>query len=358
MRLLSTLIVTGFVLLSTFEALSGQPVTNDIQLTWTQYKDRNLNCFIQTDKTSTSLFISSYSGGVLRLELDDLPAFINAFGSKQEFLEKIRSGENFGQVPLSGKLNEKYLMQVSQDKHDVRVNVYSRKSGKLGASISDNDMLRLLPLLDGIQEKMNLWVHMTSNIVSYFANDNSASQNTAKNNDTAPKITTRRTVIPVVPDSPPVSPAPTQEPASETAPAQQTQNNSDTDKKTLEDAFYTKILQDTLEALPTFTPTKDFAQRFTVEFSDDRHSNSFNLRLSYFEEQKSIKKIELDCRAVVASCLKALINNGRRPAEEWLDVSATGWRSTIGVTGQKQLTIYGRADYDYNSDSITFEQRR
>jgi len=62
-----------------------------------------------------------------------------------------------------------------------------------------------------------------------------------------------------------------------------------------------------------------------------------------------IKKIT---REAAKLALKILVEQGRRPAEEWLSLFVWAEKPEIGETGKKLMRIYGRTFYDFNTDSL------
>lgn len=101
----------------------------------------------------------------------------------------------------------------------------------------------------------------------------------------------------------------------------------------------------------------DFSTRFTIAITDGNRG-SFFFRLSYSTAQRSASQVQADCVFVVRSCLRALVESGRKPADEWISVGATAMHPFKGETGKDMVQIYGTATYDFNKDAIEFELRK
>lgn len=62
--------------------------------------------------------------------------------------------------------------------------------------------------------------------------------------------------------------------------------------------------------------------------------------------------------AVLKATLRSLVNHGRKPAQEFLTVSAWSIRPFKGETGQDSVRVYLKSRYDFNRDIIEHEKAK
>ena len=91
-----------------------------------------------------------------------------------------------------------------------------------------------------------------------------------------------------------------------------------------------------------------------VEEADGRN---YRLILMYKADPSNQAEVGRDTKAVVQAALDELVQQGRRPAEEQLSVTAWAHKPEKGATGQDLTRVYGRAVYDYNNDSVVYKAK-
>jgi hypothetical protein len=85
--------------------------------------------------------------------------------------------------------------------------------------------------------------------------------------------------------------------------------------------------------------------------------NGYTLAL-WYKDMPNQLEVSSDTRMLVQSVLKELVASGQNPQADWTSVIAHGYRAEKGqATGADMVRIFGRAAYDFNSDSIQFDAK-
>lgn len=91
---------------------------------------------------------------------------------------------------------------------------------------------------------------------------------------------------------------------------------------------------------------------------DEADKNDYKLVLLYQDMPSGQREVERDTRAVLQAVLDTLVKQGRQPAQERIFVTVRAHKPEKGATGQEMVRVFGRAVYDYNSDSIQYKAQK
>lgn len=83
-------------------------------------------------------------------------------------------------------------------------------------------------------------------------------------------------------------------------------------------------------------------------------AGDYRLALWYKAEPQSLRQAQDDTTAIVREILKGLLKNGQQPAKDMTSIFVHARKRIAGET-QGMVASYGKAVYDYNSDSIEFK---
>ena len=87
---------------------------------------------------------------------------------------------------------------------------------------------------------------------------------------------------------------------------------------------------------------------------DNISKNDFRLTVLYKKSPSSMAEVEKDTKAVARAVLKVLMDDGRKPREEWVFVFVHAHQPEKGETGGDLVRVYGKTAYDFNTDSLKF----
>lgn len=83
---------------------------------------------------------------------------------------------------------------------------------------------------------------------------------------------------------------------------------------------------------------------------------SFKLALVYNTMPSGHDEVERDTKEIAKAALAALVDAGRNPYQERLFLSVWARKPETGATGQPLVRLFGKSQYDANSDSIEYER--
>lgn len=88
---------------------------------------------------------------------------------------------------------------------------------------------------------------------------------------------------------------------------------------------------------------------------DVADGDNYRVVLFYRDMPTSKWQVERDSKAVVRGMLKVLSAQGRQPAQEHLSITARAHRREAGETGKALQRVFGRAVYQWTTDSIVYK---
>ena len=91
---------------------------------------------------------------------------------------------------------------------------------------------------------------------------------------------------------------------------------------------------------------------------DEAGGSNYKLVLLYREMPTGQAEVKRDTRRVAEAALKELVRQGRQPAKEHIFLTVRAHKPEKGATGQDVVRVFGRAVYDYNNDTIEYEEQR
>lgn len=119
--------------------------------------------------------------------------------------------------------------------------------------------------------------------------------------------------------------------------------------KSLDIAEFQKQLSTELGALPAHW------QSVTVDKLED---TTYGATLNYKDSPSGGKfQFDVEGKVIVKAMLKVLINNGRNPSDELLNVRVSLQEPVVGETGKKLVRFFGRSKYNPLNDQIEFSDK-
>lgn len=80
------------------------------------------------------------------------------------------------------------------------------------------------------------------------------------------------------------------------------------------------------------------------------------LHLNYSQMPGSLTEVEADTTKIAQQALNSVIEQGYSPRQEWLAVFVHAQMSERGATGASMVRRFGKASYNFNTDSIEFSK--
>lgn len=81
-----------------------------------------------------------------------------------------------------------------------------------------------------------------------------------------------------------------------------------------------------------------------------------NITLSYKNDPGGLPVVQADTRHILTDVLQALVKEGHNPSKEWISLFVFGQQDGLStVTGQAGVRPFGDSYYDYNLDTITWQ---
>lgn len=76
----------------------------------------------------------------------------------------------------------------------------------------------------------------------------------------------------------------------------------------------------------------------------------------YNKMPDGIGEVERDTKRVARAVLDVLVANNYSPTKQWLALFVHAQKPESGETGKALVRSFGKTSYDFNSDSLTFEE--
>lgn len=81
-----------------------------------------------------------------------------------------------------------------------------------------------------------------------------------------------------------------------------------------------------------------------------------NITLSYKSDPGNLAVVQADTRHILIDVLQGLVKEGHNPSKEWISLFVFGQQDGLTtVTGQPGVRAFGDSYYDYNLDTIAWQ---
>lgn len=88
---------------------------------------------------------------------------------------------------------------------------------------------------------------------------------------------------------------------------------------------------------------------------DEISKRRLRLTLVYQQMPSNLREVENDTKRIAGAVLKVLVEDGRKPHEEWISVFVHAHIPEKGVTGANLVRVFGKTMYNFNNDQLEFK---